>query len=98
MGNKILVIRLSSLGDVILTAPVYKNLKAHWPDCRITVLVKPAYAGIVAGMPGVDERPDAAVPQKVGRRMVLGPLALVEDHPHIDAPFVRRDKGPGDRP
>lgn len=55
MPNRILVIRLSSLGDVILTAPVYKNLKAHWPDCRISVLVKPAYAGIVAGMPGVDE-------------------------------------------
>jgi heptosyltransferase-2 len=55
MANKILVIRLSSLGDVILTAPVYKNLKAHWPDCRISVLVKPAYAGIVAGMSGVDE-------------------------------------------
>ncbi|MBI5241586.1 MAG: glycosyltransferase family 9 protein [Elusimicrobia bacterium] len=55
MSHKILVIRLSSLGDVILTAPVYKNLKAHWPDCRISVLVKPAYAGIVAGMAGVDE-------------------------------------------
>lgn len=55
MANKILVIRLSSLGDVILTAPVYKNLKAQWPDCRISVLVKPAFAGIVAGMPGVDE-------------------------------------------
>ncbi|MDD5629393.1 MAG: glycosyltransferase family 9 protein [Elusimicrobia bacterium] len=55
MPNRILVIRLSSLGDVILTAPVYKNLKAHWPDCRISVLVKPAYAGIAAGMSGVDE-------------------------------------------
>ncbi|MDD5657036.1 MAG: glycosyltransferase family 9 protein, partial [Elusimicrobia bacterium] len=55
MPNKILIIRLSSLGDVILTAPVYKNLKAHWPDCRVSVLVKPAFAGIVEGMAGVDE-------------------------------------------
>lgn len=55
MTRDILVIRLSSLGDVALTGPVYKNLKAHWPDARVTVLVKPAYAAVLAGHPGVDE-------------------------------------------
>lgn len=47
--------RLSSLGDVILTGPVYKNLKAHWPDCRVSVLVKPQFAAVLKGHPGVDE-------------------------------------------
>ncbi|TBR17606.1 hypothetical protein EPO15_16525 [bacterium] len=51
----ILVLRLSSLGDVVLTAPVYRNLKAHWPDARITVLVKPQFAAVLAGNPQVDE-------------------------------------------
>lgn len=55
MAHNILVIRLSSLGDVALTGPVYKNLKAHWPDARVTVLVKPAFAAVLTGQPGVDE-------------------------------------------
>lgn len=55
MSHKILVIRLSSLGDVVLTGPVYKNLKAHWPDARVCVLVKPQFAAVLEGHPGVDE-------------------------------------------
>lgn len=51
----ILVLRLSSLGDVVLTAPVYRNLKAHWPQARITVMVKPQFAAVLAGNPFVDE-------------------------------------------
>ncbi|MFI5346392.1 MAG: lipopolysaccharide heptosyltransferase II [Elusimicrobiota bacterium] len=55
MSHNILVIRLSSLGDVVLTGPVYKNLKAHWPDARVCVLVKPQFAAVLEGHPGVDE-------------------------------------------
>lgn len=55
MSPNILVIRLSSLGDVVLTGPVYKSLKAHWPACRVTVLVKPQFAAALKGHPGVDE-------------------------------------------
>ncbi|MBI4248750.1 MAG: lipopolysaccharide heptosyltransferase II [Elusimicrobia bacterium] len=53
--QRILVIRLSSLGDVALTAPVYRNLKAAWPDAHIAVLTKPAYAPLLADHPCVDE-------------------------------------------
>ncbi|MCX5788389.1 MAG: lipopolysaccharide heptosyltransferase II [Elusimicrobia bacterium] len=52
---RIIVIRLSSLGDVALTVPVYRSLKAHWPGCRISVLVKPAFASVLEGHPSVDE-------------------------------------------
>jgi heptosyltransferase-2 len=55
LSPNILVIRLSSLGDIVLTGPVYKSLKALWPDCRITVLVKPAFADVLRGHPGVDD-------------------------------------------
>ncbi|OGR58078.1 MAG: hypothetical protein A2X36_16265 [Elusimicrobia bacterium GWA2_69_24] len=55
MPPNILVIRLSSLGDVVLTAPVFKNLKAHWPDARICVLVKPQFAPVLQANPCVDE-------------------------------------------
>lgn len=53
--HRILVLRLSSLGDVVLTAPVYRNLKAHWPDARISVLVKPAFCPVLENNPYVDE-------------------------------------------
>lgn len=43
------------MGDVILTAPVYKNLKAHWPDCRVAVLVKAPFAPALEGAAGIDE-------------------------------------------
>ena len=55
MIPRILVIRLSSLGDVVLTAPVYKNLRAFWPESRICVLVKPQFAAVLANNPHVDE-------------------------------------------
>ena len=51
----ILVVRLSSLGDVVLSSPVYKNIKAAWPDARITLLVKPAFSQALAGHPDIDE-------------------------------------------
>lgn len=51
----ILVIRLSSLGDIVLSSPVYKNIKAAWPDARVTLLVKPQFAQALAGHPDIDE-------------------------------------------
>ena len=51
----ILVIRLSSLGDIVLSSPVYKNIKAAWPDAKITLMVKPQFAQVLAGHPYIDE-------------------------------------------
>ncbi|ACC98107.1 Lipopolysaccharide heptosyltransferase II [Elusimicrobium minutum Pei191] len=52
---KILVIRLSSLGDIVLSSPVYKNLKAKWPNCHITLLVKKQFADVLSCHPDIDE-------------------------------------------
>ena len=52
---KILVVRMSSLGDIILTAPVYRNIKAAWPGAHITLLVKPQYQSALRGHPSIDE-------------------------------------------
>lgn len=52
---RVLVVRLSSLGDVILTTPVFENLKAGLPGCRTSVLVKAAFAPVFAANPFVDE-------------------------------------------
>ncbi len=51
----ILTVRLSSLGDAVLAAPVLENLKAAWPRGRLSVLVKRRYADLFRGHPAVDE-------------------------------------------
>ena len=51
----ILVVRMSSLGDIILTAPVLRNLRRRWPDARITMLVKPHFAAAAARSPFVSD-------------------------------------------
>ncbi len=38
--KNILIIRLSSLGDILLTTPVIRSLKKHLPDCNIDYLTK----------------------------------------------------------
>lgn len=45
--NKILVIRLSSLGDVLLTTPVLRALKQKFKTSEIHFLVKPQFADAV---------------------------------------------------
>ncbi|MBI4371169.1 MAG: hypothetical protein HY552_02610 [Elusimicrobia bacterium] len=52
---RVLVVRLSSLGDVVLTRPVFAGLRARWPDARLAILVKPAYAPVVQAWPEIDE-------------------------------------------
>jgi len=53
--HKILVIRLSSLGDVVLTLPVFKSLRISYPDAHIAVLVKEAYADVLRGESSISE-------------------------------------------
>src|SRR4029077_14347161 len=53
--RKVLVIRLSSLGDVVLTVPVFKTLRQAWPDAQISALTKEAYADVLRGDSHIDQ-------------------------------------------
>lgn len=53
--KKILVIRLSAIGDVILTSPAVLNLKVSFPDSRIFFLTRRRTAHIAKLIPGIDE-------------------------------------------
>lgn len=55
MDLKILVIRFSSLGDIILSSPTVLNLKIGYPQSHITFLTKPKYRQIVKMFGTVDE-------------------------------------------
>lgn len=55
MGKEILIIRLSSIGDIVHCTPVARSLKAAWPDCRITWLVGETAAALLKYNPDIDE-------------------------------------------
>ena len=44
---KILVVRLSSIGDIVLTTPLVRCLKQQLPNAEIHYLTKPQFAGIL---------------------------------------------------
>jgi lipopolysaccharide heptosyltransferase I len=52
---RILIIRLSALGDIVHTLPAVRLLKKHLPGCRITWAVERASAGLLRGYEGIDE-------------------------------------------
>lgn len=55
MFLNILLIRLRLIGDVVCTTPIPRALKRVFPGARITYLVEPAAAAVVAGNPHLDE-------------------------------------------
>ncbi|QHS57696.1 glycosyltransferase family 9 protein [Mucilaginibacter sp. 14171R-50] len=52
---KILVIRFSSMGDIIYTTPVVRCLKTQLPDAEIHFITKPAFKYIYDNNPYVDK-------------------------------------------
>lgn len=52
--TKVLVIRFSSLGDVVLSTVLFPNIRAQWPDSEISVLTKAAYERVFDNNPFVD--------------------------------------------
>lgn len=53
-SESILVIRLSSLGDILLTAPALRALRSRFPTARIDFLTSQPYTELVKALPGVD--------------------------------------------
>ena len=51
---KILVIRMSSIGDVILTTPVLKAFKRKYPEAKIDFLVMEQFKDAISGLDYID--------------------------------------------
>ena len=52
---KVLIIRFSSAGDIVLTSPVIRTLKSQLQDVEIHYATKPAFKGILEANPYVDQ-------------------------------------------
>lgn len=53
--RRILLIRLSSLGDIVLTSPAIRAIRKHFPDAYIAMLVGKQYFDLVSENPYLDE-------------------------------------------
>lgn len=53
--NRILIIRLSAIGDVLHSTTVAHNLKLRFPDCHISWLASPPASELLSGNPDIDQ-------------------------------------------
>lgn len=61
-GKRILIIKPSSLGDVVHTLPVVHAIKRRHPSCHIGWIIQQTFAGIVTSDPAVDEIIPISIP------------------------------------
>ncbi len=53
--RNILLIRLSSLGDIVLTSPAIRAVRQHFPEAHISMLVGKQFADLLTANPHLDE-------------------------------------------
>lgn len=53
--HKILVIRFSSIGDIVLTTPIIRSIKKQLPDAEVHFLVKKCYQSLLEANPYIDK-------------------------------------------
>ncbi len=53
--HEILIIRLSSMGDILLTTPLIRSIKKKYPDIKISFLLKEQYKAILSNNPYISK-------------------------------------------
>jgi hypothetical protein len=69
VADPILVLRLSSLGDVVLTSSFLQSLDDHFPGAPVTYVVREDLGMVAAALPGVQRL--VAVPRGLGAAGLL---------------------------
>lgn len=93
--RKILIIRLSSIGDVVLTTPVIRLLKQNFPNCEIDFVVKSQFANILTAHPFINrilifDKNDAAYSLKNIRKQIIAQKydLIVDLHKNIRSVYL----------
>jgi ADP-heptose:LPS heptosyltransferase len=76
-GARILILRLRSIGDIILLTPTLRLLKEWRPDLRISVMVESRFRELLQGNPAVEEILTPG--EGSGVRKLLWRMALVRE-------------------
>ena len=64
-GTRILIVRLSAIGDVLHATAVVHNLKRIYPNCHLTWLVSPPADILLKNNPDIFEEVEAKVREKL---------------------------------
>jgi ADP-heptose:LPS heptosyltransferase len=80
--RRLLAVRLDNLGDVIMTGPALRALKAGLPECRITMLTSPGGARAAELLPWADE--------VIAHRALWQDLGSLPFEPSREAGLVKR--------
>lgn len=93
--QRILVVCIRRLGDVLLSSALIRSLRQAWPQARIEVLVNASAAVTLQGNPDIDEiivqseraslRELWRIVGRIFRRYDLAIAALYNDRPHLYA-------------
>ena len=76
-GARILILRLRSIGDIILLTPTLRLLKEWRPDLRISVMVESRFRDLLQGNPAVEEILTPG--EGSGVRNLLSRLAVIRE-------------------
>ena len=55
MKTKFLILRFSSIGDIVLTTPVIRCLKQQYPDAEVHFATKKQFKVLVESNPYIDK-------------------------------------------
>jgi ADP-heptose:LPS heptosyltransferase len=78
-AERVLVVRLDNLGDVLLTAPLFAALRERLPDAELTLLASPGGALAAPLVPSIDRVATVrAVWQDLGGRLPFDPDAELD--------------------
>lgn len=98
--QKILIIRMSSIGDVILTSPVVRQLRERFPDAQIDFLIRTEFAEIMRHNPRISnliefDTDAAGEPLKEMRAFVRGQKydLILDLHRNLRSIYIRRFLG-----
>ncbi len=86
--KNILVVNVNWLGDVIFSSPVFRALKAAYPQARISCLAVPRVREVLESIPGIDEI--IVYDEQGAHRNPFAKLRLIRElsGKHFDAAFL----------
>jgi heptosyltransferase-1 len=93
--ERILLVRLSHLGDVVHALPVFHALRSAHPGARIAWAVEPEFAGLLEGLAGLDRailfqrrRGAAAWPRLASELAAFAPTWIVDAQGNLKSAAV----------
>jgi ADP-heptose:LPS heptosyltransferase len=89
--SKFLIIRFSSIGDIVLTTPVIRCLKKQVPEAEVHFLTKPAFKPVLEHNPYIDHLHllDKPLLQKIQELKALGFDYIIDLHNNLRTRIIK---------